>query len=139
MIRILPILRRHAEEIEVDFHHFYHLDIGGLWTGELTPRKVRVLIEGLRAYGHESLLVRGMAGDDPSLSWSTAEHLLASLVDAQREGNWLFLSAHRDPDAKMPPPPPPILRPGEERPEPEKPEFASVDEVASVLSAVNRA
>jgi len=58
----------------------------------------------------EWFLAERAAGADPSKSaWSTAETLLAVLIDEIRVGNWMYASAHTDRTLSRPEP---LARPG---------------------------
>lgn len=34
-------------QLEADFQRFYRIDLGDLWRGRLTPRRLKVLVDGL--------------------------------------------------------------------------------------------
>ncbi|MDU0349230.1 hypothetical protein, partial [Actinomyces sp. MRS3W] len=44
---LIPLLARYWGEIEADLQRVYRVDLTGLWTGELTLRRVAVLVHGL--------------------------------------------------------------------------------------------
>lgn len=46
--------------------------------------------------------------------WTDSEHLLAGLFDSLQVLQWMYATAHRDPDKPALPKPEPLPRPGEE-------------------------
>lgn len=68
----------YGREIEADFQSEYRLDLAGLYTGALTPRRCWLLIEQLPS---GSRLARALGGDG---AWTTTDHLLAKLMSAIR-------------------------------------------------------
>jgi hypothetical protein len=72
-----------------------------------------VLVRHLPADG---ILARARAG---GALWSDVEHLLAGVFDSLQVLQWMYATAHRDPDRLPLPHPEPLPRPGEESaPEP---------------------
>lgn len=59
------------------------MDILGVWRGEVSLRRVRVLIDTL---GPGSALLRSFSADD---GWGITDYLLAHLIDVASIGNWL--------------------------------------------------
>lgn len=54
-----------------------------MWRGEVSLRRVRVLIDTL---GPGSALLRALSDDD---GWGITDYLLAHLIDVAQIGNWL--------------------------------------------------
>lgn len=105
----------------MDLHRFYRVDLMGLRDGTLTLRKVGVLLAGLPP---ESATMSALAplmepadDDDGGLQrqWSTAEHLLASAVDAINAQTYVMRQLK---SAKRLTPPEPLPRPATGKPAP---------------------
>lgn len=90
------------------------MDLLDFHRGELSPRRLRVLIQHLP---RESALVRALHGEEAE--WGLTEQLLAATVDELAAGNWLFTSAHTAENADPPEPPRRLPRPGVEDEDPE--------------------
>lgn len=124
---------------------FYGLDFRSLWTGGLTFRQVKVLVEKLPA---DAATVREASG--PAASWSATEYLLAHVIDELRAANWLYSCAHTEKGKPMPDQPEPFKRPYVDTtksqgsvspvtsPAPTK-RFATTSELAAFIQKVNRA
>lgn len=76
------MLVRYHKELEHDFLAL-GVDILGVWRGEVSLRRVRVLIDTL---GPGSALLRSFSEDD---GWGITDYLLAHLIDVSTIGNWL--------------------------------------------------
>lgn len=76
------LLREHGEALEADFQHYYHIDLLGLWRGELTPRRVSALARKL-PFGCQTWLEIGS-----DAAWSTETHMMAHVVDVLAGANW---------------------------------------------------
>jgi hypothetical protein len=115
---------------------FFGVDFLDLWRGQLSLRRVNVLIGSLLNQPGRSALA---AVIDESAEWSNSEHLLARVSDALELSNWLFYQANSGEDAEEIAAPTPILRPGQEEeiPEPALPTYASTDEVVDFFSRMN--
>ena len=78
------LLAEHGEAIEADLARFYHRDLAELFTGDLTWRKLAVLVGNLPA---SSALARALARDEAP--WlDPAATLLAAAVEELRMANW---------------------------------------------------
>lgn len=64
----------HGDAIEADLHRFYHLDLLDFERGDLSVRKLAVLVRQLPA---DSALSRALNGGEPPMTRS--EHFLADL------------------------------------------------------------
>lgn len=91
--------------MEADLQRHYGLALGGLFTGELTWRRLGVL---LRELPRDSATAKALYG--PRVEWSDTEYLLAGVVDLLAQGNWMF--ARVNSKAKVAHPEP-VRRPGE--------------------------
>lgn len=108
-------MEEHAEAIEADLLRHYGVDLLDWYRGQLSSRRLRVLVEHLPAGSSFARAVNGEAAD-----WGLTEHLLAAVVDQLSVANWMFATVNRDEDAEPLPYPEPLARPGLERaPEPE--------------------
>ncbi|MFG1683492.1 hypothetical protein ACGFNP_25210 [Nonomuraea sp. NPDC049269] len=77
------LLAEHGEAIEWDLSHYHHRELGELFTGTLTWRKLRSFLSHLP---RESALARKLLGEDAP--WGLNEQLLAMTIDVLRQGNW---------------------------------------------------
>lgn len=96
----------------MDLLRFYGVDLLDAYArpSRLSLRRLAVLVRGLPV---DSATARAY---DPSLQWSTTEHLLAHVLDVLRVGNWLTVETNKKKGARNPYPTP-IPRPGDEPPE----------------------
>ena len=76
------LLREHGEALEADFQRHYHLDLTGLWRGEITPRRAAVLAAQLPLGSQTWISV----GSDAA--WTVEAHMAASQIDLLQVGNW---------------------------------------------------
>ncbi|MFF9653082.1 hypothetical protein [Streptomyces sp. NPDC014622] len=115
---------------------FFGVDFLDLWRGQLSLRRINVLIGSLLNQPGRSVLA---AAVDESAEWSNSEHLLARVSDALDLSNWLFYQANSGEDAEDIPAPTPMLRPGQEEEvlEPVQPTYASTDEVVDFFTRMN--
>ncbi|MFD0034976.1 hypothetical protein ACWGDS_41340 [Streptomyces sp. NPDC055059] len=74
--------------------------------GRLSSRRLAVLV---RHMPRDSALARELHGE--AAEWTTADHLLAAVVDQLAEANWMFATVNRDEDAEPIDPPQPVPRP----------------------------
>lgn len=77
-MQLPAVLARYGREVEADLMSEYQVELGGLYTGRLTPRRCWLLIEQLPP---GSRLARAMGGGG---AWTTTDHLLAQLLTAIR-------------------------------------------------------
>lgn len=78
----------------------FGIDVREFFTGDLTLRRLNVLVRRLIGMHGRSALSEAMLGEQAS--WSNIEYILADLRDSIEAGNYLFLSAHRDDKYTMP-------------------------------------
>lgn len=72
----------------------YGIELGALWRGEMSLRRVRVLIEHLPV---DSLTAHALAGvDGPLAQWSLTDLLIGRLSDELAAFRWQWESAHID-------------------------------------------
>lgn len=62
--------------VEADLQRFYRVDLADYWRGELSPRRLSVLVEQLPA---ESATARKLSGAD---GWNRLEFLVSDLYQA---------------------------------------------------------
>ncbi|NEC21177.1 hypothetical protein [Streptomyces parvus] len=112
------------------------MDLLDLWRGQLSLRRINVLIGSLLNQPGRSALA---AAVDESAVWSDSEHLLAQVSDALELSNWLFYQANSSEDAEPLPAPTPMRRPGQEAAavEPAQPTYASTEEVVDFFTRMN--
>jgi len=82
--------------VEADLHRIYGVDLVGLWSGQLTLRKLRVLIEQLppdcaTAYALAGAELGQLSG------WRLTDLLLGRLADELALYRWQWEAAHIDP------------------------------------------
>ncbi|MGA4843793.1 hypothetical protein [Streptomyces sp. G45] len=100
-------MEEHAEALEADLLRHYGVDLLDWHRGELSSRRLAVLVRHLPRdsafrYAHEG----------EAAHWSLTDHLLAAVVDHLAIANWMFASVNRDEDEAAPEPPRPVPRPG---------------------------
>lgn len=78
--------------LEADLQRHYRVELTALWRGELTLRRLRVLIEHLPP---DSASAHAVAGFDGALaSWSLTDVLLGRVSDELAALRWQWESAH---------------------------------------------
>lgn len=82
----------------------------------------------------DGILARARAGGH---LWGDTEHLLAGVFDSLQVLQWMYVTAHRDPDARPLPRPEPLPRPGETPPAEPSPasRYAALADVPAVSPA----
>jgi hypothetical protein len=75
-------LREAPDDLEADFQHHYGLDLGGLWRGEMTPRRVAVLASRLP----DGANIWAAIGSPKE--WDTATYFLHSIELSGRTNVW---------------------------------------------------
>lgn len=81
---LIAFLEEHGSAVEADFCRYYpNQDLKGLFTGELSWRRFKILLENLP---DDSRTARSVHGD--AAYWDTKTELLAVLVDATQAANW---------------------------------------------------
>jgi hypothetical protein len=91
--------------VEADLQRFYRINLGDLFTGALTWRRLRTLIRHLPL---DSATARAQHGE--AVAWSDTEHLLAGIVDLLAGANWQRAQAG---SKNRIPRPKPLPRPGQ--------------------------
>ncbi|MEF3112420.1 hypothetical protein [Streptomyces chrestomyceticus] len=129
-------MRDYSDELEADLLEFFGIDLLDLWRGELSLRRLHVLISSLLSRQGSGALVRAV---DESAMWSHESYLLARISDALEASNYLFIQANSTEEDFGVDPPQPVWRPGAEvvEPEPEKPAMASPAELSEWFGAMN--
>lgn len=89
--------------IEADLQRFYGVALTGVWTGQLTLRRLRVLLEHLPP---DSATAYALAGvDQGSLAgWKLSDALLGRLVDELSSYRWQWEMAHQTKGRRRKPP-----------------------------------
>ncbi|GGR88241.1 hypothetical protein GCM10010252_28840 [Streptomyces aureoverticillatus] len=100
-------MEEHAEALEADLLRYYGVDLLDWHRGELSSRRLAVLIRHLPQDSAFRIAQEGEAA-----RWSLTDHLLAATVDHLAIANWMFASVNRDEDEPAPEPPQPVPRPG---------------------------
>ncbi len=100
-------MEEHAEALEADLLRHYGVDLLGWYRGELSSRRLAVLVRHLPRDSAFRLAHEGEAA-----GWSLGDQLLAAVVDHLAVANWMFASVNRDEDEAPPEPPQPVPRPG---------------------------
>lgn len=80
--------------IEADLQRHYQVPLTGLWTGQLTLRRLRVLLEQLPP---DSNTAYALAGVDPGplRYWSVGDALLGRIADELSQYRWQWEMAHQ--------------------------------------------
>lgn len=114
-------LEEFPDEIEADFHRYYHIDLVDFWRGGLSLRKIDVLLRNLPPESAYITAVRDRIDPDEieHIStnmgpWSKMEMLLAQAIDAI---NYLYYQQnciHSGKSSPRPKPPVLVRRPGTE-------------------------
>jgi hypothetical protein len=77
------LLREHGEAVEASIQAAYHISLGGLFDGTLSPRRLIVLIKHLPASSPLAIALHGDAAH-----WGVNEYLLASAIEVLMGANW---------------------------------------------------
>lgn len=81
--------------IEADLQRFYGVPLTGVWTGQLTLRRLRVLLEGLPPDSSTAYALAGVE-QGPLAGWKLSDALLGRLVDELAAYRWQWETAHQD-------------------------------------------
>lgn len=92
--------------IYADVLRDYGVDLLGLATGEISPRRALVLIEGLASHTRASASLRDAEEES---GWRTETYLAAAIYDAVREGTYTNMQVRTK---KKLTPPKPLSVPG---------------------------
>jgi hypothetical protein len=132
---VARVIREFQDELEADLLEFFGVDLLDLWRGQLSLRRIGVLIDSLMRKTGRSVLLMAM---DERSSWSESDYLLARVSDALELSNFLFIKANAGEDADDLETPTPIPRPGDPEPQPEPaPVMASGQEVSAFFGQMN--
>lgn len=93
-------MREHGQALEADLLRYYRVDLAGIVTGTLSPRRLAALVRGLP---EDAATIRAVAGTEAM--WGLTEHLLARILDTLAGANWQR-SGSKGPKPK------PVPRPG---------------------------
>lgn len=117
---LLGLLREHGDVVEADLQRTYGVDLVDLWRGELTLRRVRVLLENLPP---DSTTAYALAGAESGglEGWRLTDVLLGRLADELALYRWQWESYHLNPKKQRPRAQPPSVLPevNPKHPEPE--------------------
>jgi hypothetical protein len=134
---VAQVLIRHPDELESDLLMHFGVDICGFWRGELTLRRLTVLIRRLLRMHGQSAVAEAYLGKPAS--WSNTEYILADLRDSIEAGNYLFLSAHKSEGYTMPAFQP-YPRPGVELSQlvrVDEPDWATASDIAQLFNQMH--
>jgi hypothetical protein len=123
LIALSELLEEHGEEIEYDLQHHHRVELTGLWTGDLSWRRLGVLVRNLPPESATKTALRNATpvedlqdvvedADREYGSWSQTDMLLAELIDVARWLQWSKTKAAEDRPNESPKPYP---RPGVDR------------------------
>lgn len=116
------MLRDCADEVEADLARFYRIDLRDLWRGDLTPRRLGVLVAALppESATMSKLAPQMAAESSPNAvprQWSIDQQLLANVFDAVVVLTWTL----RQVNSKERLQPPELMpRPGEVKAPPKR-------------------
>lgn len=105
----------HTAEVEADLQRYYRVDLRDLWTGRLTLRRLRVLLDGLPPESAWATAIRRREDYTPgkadldAVRWGTVHELLAALIDATNSVKWAVFQSQSNRTVK---PYDPFPRPG---------------------------
>ena len=128
------MLIEHSDELESDLLMHFGIDLRDFWTGELSLRRLMVLIYRLVRMHGQSDVSEAVLGEPAS--WGNIEYLLADLRDSIESGNYMFLSAHKSESFRMPefkPYPRPGLDLSQSVTISESDDWASAEEIADLF------
>lgn len=137
---LVGLLEEHGEEVEADLQRWYRIDLRGLWSGDLSWRRLGALVKNLPPESatktalrnatpeHEMRQAAGSAEYGP---WSQTDMLLAELIDINR---WLQWAKTKDAE-KGTGHPEPYPRPGVKRKGEAAPVTAAVVDMLEYLRA----
>ena len=92
----------YTAEVEADLQRYYRIDLGDLFRGRLSLRRLGVLVAALPPESATMSALAPLVADvepDPDRvprQWSTDQHLLANVADGIGALTHLYLSAHSD-------------------------------------------
>lgn len=114
------MLDEHGEEVEFDLQRYHQVELTGLWTGDLSWRRLGVLVKHLPAESATKTALRNAVPVEQLKDavevadygpWSQTDMLLAELIDVARWLQWAKTKASEKVDTA----PKPYPRPGVER------------------------
>ncbi|MVO87424.1 hypothetical protein GPA10_22335 [Streptomyces sp. p1417] len=129
-------MRKFPSELEADLLQFFGIDFLDLWRGQLSLRRINVLIESLLNQPGRSTLA---AAIDESAEWSESDYILARISDAVELSNWMYYQANSGEGSEEIDAPAPLPRPGRahEALATEPASYASTDEVVDFFNRMN--
>lgn len=80
--------------IEADLQRYYQVPLTGVWTGQLSLRRLRVLLEQLPPDSNTAYAVSG-ADAGPLRYWSIGDALLGRIADELAQYRWQWEIAHQ--------------------------------------------
>ncbi|MFF1820397.1 hypothetical protein ACFVWG_24035 [Kribbella sp. NPDC058245] len=89
--------------IEADLQRHYGVALTGVWTGQLSLRRLRVLLEHLPADSATAAALAGIDGG-PLAGWTLNDALLGRLVDELSQYRWQWEMAHQSKGDRRPAP-----------------------------------
>lgn len=119
LTQTFSLIEQHCEEVEYDLQRYHRVALGDVWTGDLTWRRLGVLVRHLPSESATKTALRNEAPDEDLQDavedvdreygqWSQTDMLLAELIDVARWLQWSKTEAAE----KQQPPPGPFPRPG---------------------------
>lgn len=143
LIGLHVLLGKYSEDVEADLL-WRGIDLRGLWTGELSWRRLKILIDHLPPESATKTAIREELGDDflsamvidadvpaPHGPWSRLETLVATVADSVNDLAFITVSLAMGEKAKRPDPPARTPRPGVKRPVSNKPSAAALAFIAA--------
>lgn len=88
--------------LEADLAAHYRVDLGDLWRGTLSLRRLRVLLQGLPADCRTSYALGAEEDPGPLAAWRLGDVLLGRLADELALLRWQWECAHIDPKKSRP-------------------------------------
>ncbi|GHG76451.1 hypothetical protein [Streptomyces griseocarneus] len=100
-------MEEHAEALEADLLRHYGVDLLDWHRGELSSRRLSVLVEHMP---RDSAVNRDLYGE--AMEWDASTHLLAAVTDHLAVANWMTTMLHSNEDSEQLEYPEPVPRPG---------------------------
>lgn len=124
MRALLHLLEEESTALEASLRSEYQVDLGGVYTGDLTLRQLYVYFKHLPA--DSPVKWKLATGDYSDARWNTTDFLLASVIDWQQFNTWVSIAkTGTKPHFKLTDVQ--IARPGQQK-RPTKPEELKTDE-----------
>lgn len=119
----------YPNEVESDLLEHWGIDILDYYRGKVSLRRVFVCLNRLLHMSNRSALATKL---DPRAEWSTAEYMIAEMIDRLELSNWLAIEINSEKNTV--PQPQPIPRPGDKEVTPVEREFATPEEVSDIFA-----